>query len=81
MEGCVIEDSILMGADYYQQPGEGNGGSSKDKQPGLGIGRGAKIRKAIIDKNARIGEDVELLNKGGVVEAAPDKLGPGVYVR
>jgi glucose-1-phosphate adenylyltransferase len=51
-EDVVIRDTIIMGADYYETqerrpiPGA----------PPMGIGRGARITGAIIDKNARIGE-------------------------
>jgi glucose-1-phosphate adenylyltransferase len=44
-----------MGADYYQDdPGPGM------TEPPIGIGRGCKIDGAIIDKNARIGENVTI---------------------
>jgi glucose-1-phosphate adenylyltransferase len=53
--GTTIRDSILMGADYYQDdPGPGM------TEPPIGIGRGCKIDGAIIDKNARIGENVTI---------------------
>jgi len=63
-----IDSSIIMGADYYQSLEEmrldvGVG------QPALGIGEGSIIRKAIIDKNARIGSNVRLLNEAGVMNA------------
>jgi glucose-1-phosphate adenylyltransferase len=51
--GVSIIDSVLMGADYYDD--------AKTLQPGtptLGIGADSQIEGAIIDKNARIGERV-----------------------
>ncbi len=54
----VIEDSIVMGADYYQ-PFEVCG----HELPTVGIGPNSYIRKAIIDKNVYIGRDVALENK------------------
>jgi glucose-1-phosphate adenylyltransferase len=36
--------------------------------PRVGIGEGTTIKRAIIDKNARIGKNARLLNEGGVVE-------------
>ena len=51
-EGSVIEESILMGADYYDN--KSNNMNSKI----LGIGKNCKIKKAIIDKNVRIGDNV-----------------------
>lgn len=35
----------------------------------IGIGAGTTIRKAIVDKNARIGMDCQIVNKDGVMEA------------
>lgn len=50
-----IEDSILMGSDYYESEVKGEKRSIE-----IGIGSGSKISGAIIDKNARIGEHVTI---------------------
>jgi glucose-1-phosphate adenylyltransferase len=53
-EETVIKDSIVMGADYYDTK----------KQRGnlpIGIGRNCHIESAILDKNARIGNNVTIL--------------------
>ena len=66
---AVLKDVILMGADYYDT----EFGRSKEGAPRIGIGRGSQIRDAIIDKNARIGAQVKLLNETGVENFdAPD---------
>ena len=70
--GAQIEASYLMGADYYQtledMQADRAGGT-----PWIGIGQGTTIRRAIIDKNARIGANVRLLNDAGVEHAdGPD---------
>ncbi len=52
-EGSVIEESILMGADYYD-----NKDICKKGNISLGIGKNCIIKKAIIDKNVRIGDNV-----------------------
>jgi glucose-1-phosphate adenylyltransferase len=52
-EGSVIEESILMGADYYD-----NKSNHINSKISLGIGKNCKIKKAIIDKNVRIGDNV-----------------------
>ncbi|MBI4483928.1 MAG: glucose-1-phosphate adenylyltransferase, partial [Acidobacteria bacterium] len=60
--GSKIERSIVMGADHYVTAEE----RKQDLERGrlaLGIGRNCTIRKAIIDKNARIGDDVKILNE------------------
>ena len=53
--GVRIRDCIIMGADYYE---EGNLDSNAENYVVLGIGSGAVIEGAIIDKNARIGRGV-----------------------
>ena len=52
--GAHIEDSYLMGADWYQSLEEMRTEKAAGV-PRVGIGEGAVIRNAIIDKNARIG--------------------------
>ncbi|HET9375187.1 MAG TPA: glucose-1-phosphate adenylyltransferase [Chthoniobacterales bacterium] len=71
--GSRIRNSVLMGADFYQQ---------EDPQPGsdrppLGIGQHCVIEGAIIDKNARIGDGVVITPEG-----KPDNVdGDNYYVR
>src|SRR5258708_7745771 len=60
--GVQIDSSILMGADYYQSLEEMRKDMMADV-PRVGIGEQAIIRQAIIDKNARIGSGVRLLNE------------------
>ncbi len=48
--GTTIRDSILMGADYYS--------SELPGQPPIGIGANCHLEGAIIDKNARLGDNV-----------------------
>jgi glucose-1-phosphate adenylyltransferase len=55
-EQVRIEDTVMMGADYY----ENQAPEEDPAYPLLGIGRGSRIRGAIIDKNARIGEGVRI---------------------
>ena len=67
-EGSQIETSYIMGADYYQT-WEDILADREANKPRVGIGEGSIIRKAIIDKNARIGNNVRLVNDGGLVSA------------
>ena len=55
----------MMGADFFETVEEF---SQNDKKsiPHLGIGSNCEIREAIIDKNARIGKGVKLVNARGV---------------
>lgn len=60
-EGAQLTDTVLMGADYY----EGDPRSVPPAgAPPIGIGRGCVIRRAIIDKNARIGDGVVVTPEG-----------------
>jgi glucose-1-phosphate adenylyltransferase len=55
-ENVIIRDSIMMGADYYDNPADlAKGGGIP-----IGIGAGSHIEGALIDKNARIGENVTI---------------------
>jgi glucose-1-phosphate adenylyltransferase len=60
-----IENSILMGSDYYEAIEEIK--SNIDRGiPYIGVGSNTTIRRAIVDKNVRIGKDVKLLNAAGL---------------
>ena len=62
----------MMGADYYQTFDDMRSDLARGV-PRLGIGDGSVVRRAIIDKNARIGSLVRLLNDAAVQEAdGPD---------
>jgi len=72
--GCSIDNALLMGADYYESPTERAQALDSGKIP-LGVGANSTIRKTIVDKNARIGRDVQIINKDGVQEATREELG------
>lgn len=60
--GVHIIDTIMMGADYYDQLSASNieeyePGTNENEIP-LGIGMGSYIQGAILDKNVRIGNNV-----------------------
>lgn len=76
--GCTIEDSLIMGADFYQPNFERPGDCDRDTVP-LGIGANSTIHHAIIDKNARIGCNVQILNKDRIEEA--EREDQGFYIR
>ncbi len=61
--GTTIEDSVVMGARFY----EAIGGPAPEVP--LGIGRDCVIRRAIVDFDARIGDGARLVNRAGVQEA------------
>jgi glucose-1-phosphate adenylyltransferase len=59
---CTIEDTLLMGCDFYQPQEERQADLESNKVP-MGIGENTIIRHAIIDKNAHIGKNVQIINK------------------
>jgi glucose-1-phosphate adenylyltransferase len=58
-EGTRMEDVIVMGADFYETAAELAANEARGI-PHLGVGRNCVIHHAIIDKNARIGDNVRL---------------------
>jgi len=75
---CTIEDSLIMGSDFYEPFAERQSGLQNGGVP-VGIGAGTTIRKAIVDKNARIGRNVQIVNKDRVEEA--EREAEGFYIR
>ena len=65
VQGAELENVLLMGVDSkYKDMGAG--------APPVGIGEGSVIRRAILDKNARIGRNVRITNEMGVTELDGD---------
>jgi len=64
-ENSRLERAVIMGADLYESLDDI--ARNRDRGvPDMGIGRDCEIRNAIVDKNARIGHGVRLINAGGV---------------
>jgi glucose-1-phosphate adenylyltransferase len=75
-EGVTIRNSVLFGADYYETELQ----LTKDESAGLpplGIGSGSVIDGVIIDKNCRIGKNVQIVRQ----ENAPDSDHEPLYIR
>ena len=66
-ENVVIRNTYLMGADSYETPKE-KAANDRAGRPHIGVGAGSRIEDAIIDKNARIGKNVQIINEAGVVD-------------
>lgn len=60
-----LENAIVMGADFFESFEEITANVSRNI-PHIGIGENTVVRRAIIDKNARIGKNVQLINKNDV---------------
>jgi glucose-1-phosphate adenylyltransferase len=74
--GSRLEGVLMMGADSYQTLDELQADIDRGF-PRVGIGANCVIRRAIIDKNARIGEGVQILNEAGHQELKGD----GFFIR
>jgi len=70
-QGVQLDAAYMMGADYYQTFDDMRSDLARGV-PRLGIAEGSIIRRAIIDKNARIGSGVRLLNEAGIHEASAE---------
>lgn len=76
--GTTIENSIIMGADFYEAIEEMQE-NINIKKPHVGIGKNCTIRRAIIDKNTRIGKNVQLINQNNLEHA--DGENGNYYIR
>ena len=75
-----LQDTIVFGADDFDTAENRAEDSAAGKVP-LGIGKGTRITRAIIDRNARIGRNVVLENKEGVVDGSNSSLPKGVVIK
>jgi glucose-1-phosphate adenylyltransferase len=72
--GAVVRRSVLLGADFYEEEEDSDRSGGR---PPLGIGRDVVLDRVIVDKNARIGDGVRLVNEGLVREFDGD----GFFIR
>ena len=56
-KNVTIRNSVIMGADYYQDQCKE---LDQDDRPPIGIGDGAYIDGAIVDKNCRVGKGARI---------------------
>ena len=63
--GVRIEDSIIMGSDFFE-PIEDIRTDLAAGRPHIGIGENTVVRRAIVDKDVRIGKNVKLVNAEGI---------------
>ena len=77
-DDVVLQDSLLMGSDFFESSSERAMLRERGGIP-LGVGRGTTVKRAILDKNARIGSNVTIVNKDHVEETDRPEL--GFYIR
>lgn len=77
-DDVVLQDSLLMGSDFFESSSERAVLRERGGIP-LGVGKGTTVKRAILDKNARIGSNVTIVNKDHVEEA--DRPEHGFYIR
>ena len=70
----TIESTLMMGADFFQSHEERSNNIEAGIPP-IGVGANCSIERAIIDKNARIGRNVQLINKDQVQEGIREDEG------
>jgi len=63
-----LRETVFNGADRFENDEE-RAGNRRRGLPDFGIGDGSVIRRAIIDKDCRIGRGVRIVNDGGVQDA------------
>lgn len=69
--GSVLDSVVMMGADYFEKEMEQILGK-QSTHPYIGIGKNCYIKKTIIDKNARIGDNVKISNSKNIKEYESD---------
>jgi glucose-1-phosphate adenylyltransferase len=67
-ENAIIRNSYIMGSDVYEQPRH-LASNTRANRPNIGIGANSRIEKAIIDKNARIGKGVKIINDANIIDS------------
>ena len=77
-DDVVLQDTLVMGNDFFESSEERAVLRERGGTP-LGVGRGTTVKRAILDKNVRIGRDVSIVNKDRVEEADRPEL--GFYIR
>jgi glucose-1-phosphate adenylyltransferase len=70
---AVLQDSLVMGADYFESFEERQAVRQRGGIP-IGVGKGTTVKRAILDKNVRIGSNVTIVNKDHVEEADRPEL-------
>jgi glucose-1-phosphate adenylyltransferase len=71
-ENVTIRNTVTMGADIYERDAELKADRAAGRPP-IGIGNGSRIEGAILDKNCRIGQNVQIVNERKVETCGEDE--------
>jgi glucose-1-phosphate adenylyltransferase len=74
--GCRLHEVVMMGADFYEDEKQ-RANNRRVGRPSVGLGQNCHIQRAIIDKNARIGQGVTIRSH----EGEPDCEGENYAIR
>lgn len=77
-KNTTINNTLMMGSDRFQSHQERSNDASAGI-PTVGVGENCHIQGTIIDKNARIGRNVQLINKNGVKDSTRED--EGIWIR
>jgi glucose-1-phosphate adenylyltransferase len=61
----TVRDSVIIGADRFETDGE-RARNAREGVPNLTVGDGTLIERAILDKDCRIGRNVQIINSRGL---------------
>lgn len=67
----TIRDTVLIGADHFETDAE-RAENREHGLPDFSVGDGSVIERAILDKDCRIGRNVQIVNRKGLQDAEGD---------
>src|SRR5438445_7738052 len=70
---AVIRDSVVIGADRFETDAE-RGQNKSRGIPSFTVGDGSVIENAILDKDCRVGRNVQIVNRRGVQNEDNDRF-------
>jgi glucose-1-phosphate adenylyltransferase len=65
-DGVELDGALVMGNDRYETETDREASHARGVPP-LGVGEGSLVRRAILDKDVRIGRNVRIVNERGVL--------------
>jgi glucose-1-phosphate adenylyltransferase len=66
--GVTLQDTVMIGADLFETDAE-RAENRRRGVPDLGVGDGSVIARAIVDKDCRIGRNVQIRNRRNLEDA------------